>query len=104
MENKTFYSISEVSKLLDDEPESKIRYYVNHFKLNVPIRAGKLAFSQKNVEKLRKILELRNEQKFTLAGAKASLKKEVETKGFEEEVSNRLKNIERILLILKEHI
>lgn len=103
MENKSVYTLAEVAAEFQ-ESESKIRYYAKHFKLNVPVLGGKLAFTKKHIEKLRKLITFTGEQQLTLKGAKTNLRKAQAEQTFEEEVVSRLKNIRRILLLLKENV
>lgn len=103
MEKKSVYTLAEVATEFQ-ESESKIRYYTKHFKLNVPVLGGKLAFTKKHIDKLRKLIEFTGEQKLTLKGAKANLRKVQVEQTFEEEIVSRLKNIQRILMLLKENV
>lgn len=73
MNKKTFYTVKEVADLLES-PVSKVRYYVNRFKMDVPIRAGKLAFSEKHIRKLKKIHTLVDEEKYRLDGVAGNLR------------------------------
>lgn len=88
---KLFYSIGEVSEMLDLNP-SAIRYYIKEFHLKVDRnKKGNLMFRQKDIDKIKQILVLTKESGYTLSDAKEKLKSKKD-KGLTAEEIQNLKN------------
>jgi DNA-binding transcriptional MerR regulator len=88
---KIFYSIGEVSEMLELNP-SAIRYYIKEFNLKIDRnKKGNLVFRQKDVDKIKQIVVLTKENGYTLSGAKEKLKSKKD-KGLTSEEIQNLKN------------
>ena len=73
--SKLYYSIGEVSKLLDVNP-SLLRFWEKEFQLEVSKKnkKGNRLFTTKEIEKINKIYQLVKVEGYTLDGAKKALK------------------------------
>jgi DNA-binding transcriptional MerR regulator len=73
---KLYYSISEISEILDEEPHI-LRYWEKEFEILNPKknRAGNRIYSYKDLELLRTIKILLRDEKLSLKGAKEHLEK-----------------------------
>ena len=71
---KLYYSISEISKLVDEE-QHILRYWEKNFNLIKPRknRAGNRVYSEKDLNIIKSIKYLIREEKLSLAGAKEKL-------------------------------
>lgn len=96
MIEKSIYTIAEVAEIFEVN-ESKIRYYVNHFEINVPKKANKFAFSKKHVNKIRKVLELTDEKGFKLDAVKRNLRKKEEKTEHLNQILDKLIHVRSIL-------
>lgn len=103
-DEKLFYGIKDVAQKLGFENESAVRYYVDFFHINIPKRAGKLAFREKDIEKIRKIANLTKQEGYKLEAAKKTLRKKEEKSTSTEEILLKLQNIKRILVLLNDKI
>lgn len=100
MIKKTFYTVKEVADILNN-PVSKVRYYVRKFKINVPLRAGKLSFTEKHIKKLQKINELVENEKYRLDGVAGNLRQTEEEEQQISELLQKLQNIKKTLHTLR---
>ncbi len=106
--SKLYYSIGEVSKLLDVN-SSLIRFWEKEFKLEVSKKnkKGNRLFSPKEIEKINKIYQLVKVKGYTLEGAKKAMKiKETEIElapnnQTQDDLVSRLESIKLRLLSLK---
>jgi DNA-binding transcriptional MerR regulator len=106
--SKLYYSIGEVSKLLDVN-SSLLRFWEKEFKLEVSKKnkKGNRLFSPKEIEKINKIYQLVKVKGYTLEGAKKAMKikeKEIElapNNQAQEDLVSRLESIKLRLLSLK---
>lgn len=91
---KMFYTIKEVSELLD-ENESTLRFWEGEFKELRPRRSsgGKRLYSDTDIELLEKIRYLLREKKFSIEGAKERLSGKPE----ELDLIGRLEEVKRVL-------
>lgn len=103
MNKKTFYTVKEVTEMLDLN-ESTLRYYIGRFKINVPKRANRLAFTEKHVTKLRKILELANNESYKLEGVAKNLRQHEEENAQLAELAQRLEHIKKTLVSVRSEI
>lgn len=73
---KLYYSISEISKLVDEE-QHILRYWEKEFRQLNPRKnsAGNRKYSQKDLETIRLIKKLLREDKLSLKGAKEQIDK-----------------------------
>ena len=78
---KHFYTIGEVSKLLDVKPHV-IRYWESEFSMLRPRRDGgrNRRYTRENILLLKKIQDMLHNQRYTIAGARAQLKAEAKAK------------------------
>ncbi len=74
---QTYFSIREISQLTQVKPYV-IRYWETQFSALRPARreSGQRKFTQKEVDTILKIKELLYDKRFTIAGARQSLKRE----------------------------
>jgi len=85
---KLFYSIGEVSEMLELNP-SAIRYYIKEFNLKIDRnKKGNMMFRQKDIDKIKQILVLTKESGYTLSGAKEKLKSKKEKGMTTEEIQS----------------
>jgi DNA-binding transcriptional MerR regulator len=91
---KMFYTIKEISKLLD-ENESTLRFWEGEFKELRPRRSsgGKRLYSNADIELLKKIKYLLRERKVSIEGAKEQLSGKSE----ELDLIGRLEEVKRVL-------
>lgn len=105
-EDKLYYSISEVSKMLDVNA-SLIRFWEKEFGSFVKPkknRNGKRMFTNDDIRILKKIHHLTKEKGYTLAGAKNLLKSAKKDVDKDAQLSDTLKNIRSFLTELKESL
>lgn len=100
---KLFYTTEEVATHFDILP-SKVRFYISEFKLKIQTRGRNKIFSQKDIATLTKIIDLIDNQNYTLEGAKEQLKRKKVESFKNEDVINRLNEIKKTLLLMKESI
>jgi DNA-binding transcriptional MerR regulator len=103
MNKKTFYTVKEVTEMLELN-ESTLRYYVSRFKINVPKRANRLAFSERHINKLRKIKKLANKESYKLEGVAKNLCLHEEENAQLSELSKRLEHIKKTLISVRSKI
>lgn len=79
---KLYYSISEVSELLDISP-STIRFWEKEFDQLKPTKnkKGNRLFTKKDIEHLQAIINLVKEKGYTIQGAKEQLKQKPSSTG-----------------------
>ena len=96
--SKLYYSIGEVSKLLDVNP-SLLRFWEKEFQLEVSKKnkKGNRLFTVKEIEKINKIYHFVKVDGYTLDGAKKALK----LKDFKEESSTETQLNENVILRLE---
>jgi DNA-binding transcriptional MerR regulator len=82
---RLYYSITEVSKLLDEE-QHVLRYWEREFQQLRPQknRAGNRVYSEKDIAILKVIRKLLREERYTVAGAKEYLRQH----GVQEEIDH----------------
>jgi len=81
---KYFYTIGDVSKITGTKPHI-LRYWESQFKLLRPARrySGHRKYSQREIDLINKIRYLIIDRKFTLAGAKREITRQLNSKGGE---------------------
>jgi DNA-binding transcriptional MerR regulator len=91
---KMFYTIKEISKLLD-ENESTLRFWEGEFKELRPRRSsgGKRLYSEDDIKLLKKIKYLLRERKVSIEGAKEHMSGKTE----ELDLIGKLEEVKRIL-------
>ena len=99
---KRYYSIGEVSKLLEVKT-SLVRFWEKEFDILKPKRnkKGNRLFTQKDLANLKLIYHLVKERGFTLEGAKVKLRENREDTAKNAEVVERLRTIKEALLDIK---
>lgn len=82
---KLYYSISEISKLVDEE-QHILRYWEKEFEQLKPRknRAGNRVYSERDLKIIKYIKKLIRDEKLSLKGAKDQLKKYLELEAREE--------------------
>jgi DNA-binding transcriptional MerR regulator len=101
--NKLYYSIGEVSEMLDVR-SSLIRFWEKEFKMLNPKKnkKGNRLFTNKDIELLRKIYHLVKENGYTLEGAKQQLKvREESTNDF---LLSKLQLISKELKLIRDNL
>ncbi len=96
---KLYYSISEVSKMLDIS-FSNLRFWEKEFKQLKPKRnSGNTRFySENDIKLIKQIQYLVNDQKLTLEGVKQALSDKKDQVAKQQELAERLKAIRKELL------
>lgn len=91
---KMFYTIKEISKLLD-ENESTLRFWEGEFKELRPRRSsgGKRLYSEDDIKLLKKIKYLLRERKLSIEGAREQMSVKTE----ELDLIARLEEVKRVL-------
>lgn len=94
MTEKLFYSIEEVSQLIE-EPKTTIRYWERHFKEVTPKRTpgGRRLYTSKDIDILRRIKYLLHIEGLSISSARKKLHK----KSNIDEIINDLMELKRIL-------
>ena len=100
---KLFYSTDEVVEHLNI-PKTTLEYYLIEFKINIKKAGRNRKFSHRDIEKLQRITDLINKEGFTLEGAKEQLRQKIKTDNKNEEVIDRLLEIRKSLLFLRNGI
>ena len=91
---KMFYTIKEISKLVD-ENESTLRFWEGEFKELRPRRSsgGKRLYSEDDIKLLKKIKYLLRERKLSIEGAREQMSGKTE----ELDLIERLEEVKRVL-------
>jgi DNA-binding transcriptional MerR regulator len=102
---KLYYSIGEVSELLDVNP-SLLRFWEKEFDLVHPNKnkKGNRIYTEKDVKNLRMIHYLVKERGFTLDGAKKKLKEDPKELEEKSDLIDTLNGVKTLLLELKESL
>ena len=95
---KLYYGIQEVAVMFDINA-SKLRYYEKEFPTFQPKknRSGDRIYTQADIDHLTEILDLINNRKFTLPGAREYLKTRDVTKKNNARLTNKLLEIKEFL-------
>ncbi|HON02175.1 MAG TPA: MerR family transcriptional regulator [Paludibacteraceae bacterium] len=98
---KVYYSISEVAEMLKISP-SNLRFWEKEFSQLKPKRSNKgtRTYTKEDIEIIKMIHLLVNEQKLTLQGAKRKLSLKKETVSKQQELVERLQNVRKELLMI----
>jgi DNA-binding transcriptional MerR regulator len=96
---KLYYSISEVAEMLNVN-QSNLRFWEKEFKQLKPKRndKGTRFYTQEDINVLKKIMFLVNEQKLTLAGAKKRLAQRIDSLEKQHQLVERLKFVREELV------
>jgi DNA-binding transcriptional MerR regulator len=102
---KLYYSIGEVSEMLD-VPISTVRFWENEFDILKPMKnkKGNRLFTPSDIKNLRIIHRLVKEEGMTLAGAKKRLSVKWDETDYKFEINESLQKIKSILLDIRDNI
>jgi DNA-binding transcriptional MerR regulator len=102
---KLYYSIGEVSKMLD-VPVSTVRFWENEFKILRPMKnkKGNRMFTAADVRNLTIIHKLLKEEGMTMAGVKKKLDGKWEETDHKFEINESLNRIKGLLIELRDSI
>ena len=102
---KLYYSIGDVSKMLD-VPVSTVRFWENEFDILKPMKnkKGNRMFTPADIRNLKIIHHLLKEEGMTLPGAKKKLSGKWEETDYKYEVNESLQKIKSLLLDLRDSI
>jgi DNA-binding transcriptional MerR regulator len=95
---KMYYSIAEVAEMLQVN-QPALRYWEKEFKQLRPQRNGKGTrfYTEKDIQIIKQIIFLVNEQKLTLSGAKRKMGQRKDIVAKQQELVERLKTIRKEL-------
>ncbi|MBR1773963.1 MAG: MerR family transcriptional regulator [Bacteroidales bacterium] len=104
LEEKVYYSISEISKEFDVTP-SALRFWEKQFSFIKPDKnkRGVRLYRKQDVENIRKIVYLTREKKLTLDGVRKEFKN-MRIQGDNDEILQTLMETKQFLLQLKENL
>ncbi|MGE5418976.1 MAG: MerR family transcriptional regulator [Chloroflexota bacterium] len=102
---KLYYSIGEVSEILD-VPVSTVRFWDNEFDILKPMKnkKGNRLFTQSDMKNLKIIHHLLKEEGMTLSGVKKRLSGKFEETDYKYEVGQSLLKIRSMLLDLRDNM
>jgi DNA-binding transcriptional MerR regulator len=102
---KLYYSIGEVSEMLD-VPISTIRFWENEFEVLKPMKnkKGNRLFTPEDIKNLRIIHHLVKEEGMTLAGTKKKLSEKWDETDHKFEIAESLQRIRSMLLDIKDNM
>jgi len=102
---KLYYSIGEVSEILD-VPVSTVRFWENEFDILTPrkTKKGNRMFTAADLKNLRIIHHLLKEEGMTLMGVKRKLSGKWEETDYKYEISESLRKIRTMLLDMRDSI
>lgn len=104
-ENRLYYTIGEVAKMLDLET-STVRFWEKEFDIIKPHRnaKGNRMFTKEDVKNIHAIKYLVHEKRLTLEGAKQKLKDQRDGTEKETEIVAKLKNIRELLVEMRKNL
>lgn len=102
---KLYYSIGEVSEILD-VPVSTVRFWENEFDILKPLKnkKGNRMFTAVDLKNLRIIHHLLKEEGMTMMGVKKKLSGKWEETEYKYEISESLRKIRTMLLDMRDSI
>ena len=100
---KLFYTTEEVCGHLNI-PKTTLEYYILEFKLNIKKAGKSRKFVHRDLERLERIVDLTQQQGFTIEGTKEQLRLKQIKKQENEEVINKLQDIKKSLVFLRNGI
>jgi len=103
--SKMYYTVGEVSKLLDVNP-SLLRFYEKEFDVLQPKKnkKGTRHFTVEDIENLKIILHLTRDKGYTLNGAKEYLKNNMAESKDSQRVINSLENLKKFLIEVRDQL
>jgi DNA-binding transcriptional MerR regulator len=98
---KLYYSIGEVSDLLDQEPHV-LRYWEEEFDVLSPRknRAGRRVYTDEDIETVERIRRLLKEEKYTIDGARQAIQRD----GARDEIAEDLRALRSFLIKLRDQL
>ena len=95
---KLYYSISEVAEMFSIN-QSNLRFWEKEFKQLKPRRndKGTRFYTKEDIQLVKQIMYLINEQKLTLEGVRKKLSEKKDTIAKQQELTERLRNIRNAL-------
>jgi len=98
---KLYYSIGEVSDIVDQEPHV-LRYWEQEFEVLSPRknRAGRRVYTEEDIEVVERIRFLLKEEKYTIAGARQAIARD-ETR---QETRKQLETLRGFLVDLRDQL
>jgi len=94
---KLYYSIAEVAEMFGME-RSHLRYWEKEFEELSPLRKNRIRYyTQEDIQIIKQISFLVNEQKLTLDGAKKKLNSKKDQVAKQQEIAERLKRVKKEL-------
>jgi DNA-binding transcriptional MerR regulator len=98
---KLYYSIGEVSDIVDQEPHV-LRYWEQEFDVLSPRknRAGRRVYTEEDIEVVERIRFLLKEEKYTIAGARQAIARD-ETR---QETRDQLQSLRDFLVDLRDQL
>ena len=103
--NKLYFTMGEVSAMFDVN-QSLLRYYEKEFDILQPKKnkKGNRYFTNEDVENLKVILYLIREKKFTLDGAKAHMKENIDASKSQQRILTSLENMKKFLIEVRDEL
>ena len=104
-EFKLYYSIGEVSKILEIST-SKIRFWEKEFEILNPKKnkKGNRKFTEKDLTKIKLIYHLLKERRYTISGAKKKIQNDYENIEKQREVIEKLKKLKIELVEIRNNL
>lgn len=102
---KRYYSISEVAQMFEMNI-SKLRFWEEQFPTLTPKRdrSGDRKYTQDDIKHLQEIVELIDNQGYTIEGAKKSLDNKKKKKNVNQEVIDRLIEVKSFMTFLRDSL
>ena len=102
---KLYYSIGEVSDIVDQEAHV-LRYWEQEFDQLSPRknRAGRRAYTEADIEMVERIRHLLKDEKYTIAGARQVLDREEDAEEREDAFRQELKQVRSLLVSLRDRL
>ncbi|MFK7970116.1 MAG: MerR family transcriptional regulator [Bacteroidia bacterium] len=102
---KQYYSIGEVEEIIG-VPQSTLRFWEEKFEELEPRknRRGNRAYTAKDLDLLKRIAHLLNEEEYTISGAIKVLRKKTKANPSDKQVRETLTNLRSFLVGLKESL
>ncbi len=102
---KLYYSIGEVSEIVDQEPHV-LRYWEQEFEVLSPRknRAGRRVYTEDDVATVERIRHLLKDEKYTIEGARQAIARDEASAEVRSEISDDLKSLRSFLIELRDQL
>lgn len=102
---KLYYSIGEVSDMVDQEPHV-LRYWEQEFDILNPQknRAGRRIYTEDDVSTIERIRHLLKDEKYTIAGARQAIREGKTQRERYEEIADDLRDLRSFLVDLHDQL